>query len=206
MKLEKMSLGRQCAALIANWLISGAVEISHLLLAENNLGEEGLEELKIALATSTSIIVVDISLNNIGQKSAATLRYIFVRNQSIQEFKYGCPGPTRNRIGPEGAKALAAGFSAGKSLVQMLYMKSVSLSNNELAVLAEGLENYPFLHTIDLAENRLQGREAGVYLARIIKRQTNLKGGFQLDCLLLGHNKIGTKGFEEICKAITNIN
>ena len=38
---------------------------SHLLLAENSLGDEGVAELKQALATSTSIVVLDLAMNNI---------------------------------------------------------------------------------------------------------------------------------------------
>jgi hypothetical protein len=60
-----MMLGKQSAALIASWLISGQISISHLLLAENSLGDEGVAELKQALATSTSIVVLDLAMNNI---------------------------------------------------------------------------------------------------------------------------------------------
>lgn len=81
-------------------------------------------------------------------------------------------------------------------------MKSVSLSNNELAVIAEGLKHYPYLHTMDLSDNRLEGKEAGRSIARIIVRQTNMEGGYQVNTLLLANNKVGTDGFTRICKAL----
>lgn len=53
-----------------------------------------------------------------------------VKNSSIYSFNIGSyPGAQRNRIGKEGALAIAAGFKSGNSLVQMLFMKSVSLNN-----------------------------------------------------------------------------
>lgn len=52
------------------------------------------------------------------------------RNCSIFSLNIGSyPGAQRNRIGKEGALAVAAGFRSGNCLVQMLFMKSVSLNN-----------------------------------------------------------------------------
>lgn len=86
----------------------------------------------------------------------------------------------------------------------MLYMKSVSLNNVELEIIANALENYPYLHTLDVSENRIEGKEGGYHLAKIIDRKMNFKGGIQLNTLLCAFNNIGSKGFKQICKILKN--
>jgi hypothetical protein len=84
----------------------------------------------------------------------------------------------------------------------MLFMKSVSLSNLELGIIADSLINYPFLHTLDVSENRLEGKSAGESLALIIRRKPNLVGGIQISRIFASNNLIGSKGFQEICQAL----
>lgn len=52
LNLQKLMLGRNSAALIAKWILTEEISISHLLLAENNLGDEGIDELKLAIGRS----------------------------------------------------------------------------------------------------------------------------------------------------------
>jgi hypothetical protein len=42
LNLSKMMLGKQSASLIASWLLNDEINVSHLILAENNLGDEGV--------------------------------------------------------------------------------------------------------------------------------------------------------------------
>jgi hypothetical protein len=70
----------------------------------------------------------------------------------------------------------------------MLFMKSCSLSNLELGIIADSLVNYPYLHTLDVSENRLEGKDAGLSLASIIKRRMNLKGGIQTQIIIAANN------------------
>ena len=42
MNLEKMFLGPVTATLLANWLMLGLIEVSHLLLGQNNFGDVGI--------------------------------------------------------------------------------------------------------------------------------------------------------------------
>ena len=86
----------------------------------------------------------------------------------------------------------------------MLYLKSVSLNNGELEIIANALTNYLYLHTLDISDNRLEGKEAGASIAKIIDRKTNLKGGIQLNTLFCSNNNLGTKGFKQICKVLAN--
>jgi len=47
----------------------------------------------------------------------------------------------------------------------MLFMKSCSLSNLEFRIISDSLVNYPYLHTLDISDNRLEGKDAGLSLA-----------------------------------------
>ena len=55
-----MFLGPITAALISNWIICHKIDISHLLLGQNNLGDLGFEKLAVAIATSKTLICVDL--------------------------------------------------------------------------------------------------------------------------------------------------
>ena len=74
LNLAKMLLGRQSAALIAKWIESGQIVISHLLLAENNLGDDGVSELVEVIANSATLVAVDLAMNNISPRCAHNLR------------------------------------------------------------------------------------------------------------------------------------
>ena len=56
-----MFLGPLTAKVIAKWIIHEQIEITHLILAYNCLGDLGLEKIAQALAINKSIIVVDLS-------------------------------------------------------------------------------------------------------------------------------------------------
>lgn len=82
-------LGRQCAALIAKWMLTDEISISHLLLAENNLCDEGIEELKVAIARTQSLVVVDLAMNNISPKCGHAIYDMLTYNSSIYNFNIG---------------------------------------------------------------------------------------------------------------------
>jgi hypothetical protein len=44
--------------------------VSHLLLAENNLGDDGVSELRDVIANSSTLVSVDLAMNNISPKCA----------------------------------------------------------------------------------------------------------------------------------------
>lgn len=111
-----------------------------------------------ALATSKTLVVVNLAMNNITPKSGYTMFEVLSSNNSIYNLNIGSfSGAQRNRLGKEGAMAIAAGFRSSNCLIQLLFMKSVSLSNSELEVIADSLEYYPYLHSLDISENRLEG-------------------------------------------------
>lgn len=71
--LTNMFLGPITAHLISIWMLQGAVEPSHLLLSQNNLGDVGVSKLAPAIAVSKSLVVVDLSQNSITPRSADSI-------------------------------------------------------------------------------------------------------------------------------------
>lgn len=65
------------------------IEPSHLLLSQNNLGDEGFAKLAPALAVSKSLVVVDLSQNSATPRSAASIFQIISKNESITDLNLG---------------------------------------------------------------------------------------------------------------------
>ena len=56
-----MLMGTNVAKLIANWLLNDEIQVSHVLMPFNNLGDEGLYELARAISNNNTIVAVDFT-------------------------------------------------------------------------------------------------------------------------------------------------
>ena len=56
-----MFLGTNTAKLVARWLHCQDIDITHLIMPYNNLGDEGMEALALAICANRSLVVVDLS-------------------------------------------------------------------------------------------------------------------------------------------------
>ena len=65
-----MLIGPVSAALIARWITLKQIDITHLILAQNNLGDEGVDKLVNAISMSKSLVCVDLSQNSLTPKCA----------------------------------------------------------------------------------------------------------------------------------------
>ena len=84
-----MYLGAIAASLIAKWLMLGHIDITHLLLGQNNLGDLGLEKIAPAICLNKTLISVDLSQNQFTPKSAHFIAQILTENHSIIDFNIG---------------------------------------------------------------------------------------------------------------------
>ena len=96
--------------------------------------------------------------------------------------------------------ALAYGFSVNQCLIQSLYLRSLTLGNDEIELLAEALHDYKYLTEIDVSHNRLEGNKGGAAVSKMIARGMNRRGADDLRLINLSHNKLGDFG----CAAIIN--
>ena len=70
------------------------------------------------------------------------------------------------------------------------------MTNTEIEGLAESLQDYRYLHTLDVSWNRLEGEVAGKAIGSILSRRPEADGYVQLSKIELSHNKLGNDGFE----------
>ena len=61
LNLTNMMIGPLTAQLLSFWILSGQIDVTHLLLGQNNLGDEGVHNLAEAIALNKSIVAVDLS-------------------------------------------------------------------------------------------------------------------------------------------------
>ena len=89
LNLTNMFLGAITATLIAKWMMLGQIDITHLLLGQNNLGDLGLEKIAPAICLNKALISVDLSQNQFTPRSAHFIAQILTENHSIIEFNIG---------------------------------------------------------------------------------------------------------------------
>lgn len=199
LNLCNMFLGVHSAQLISRWIITEHVDITHLNLAQNKLGDMGLEHLAPALAVNKYLILIDLSQNGLTPKSSHCIAFILSKNNSIIDLNLGSiQGSNRNRIGKDGGVAISYGFSLNQCLIQYLHLRSVTIGNEEVEMLADSLEDYLYLLHLDLSENRLEGMRGGILINRILARKCRKRGGQDLEYLNLANNNLGQDGFAAI--------
>ena len=94
--------------------------------------------------------------------------------------------------------AIAYGFSVNQCLVQYLHLRSVTISNEEVDILADSFEDYLYLLHLDLSQNRIEGTRGGAAITRILARKPHLKGGQEILHLNISNNKLGSGGLATI--------
>ena len=78
----------------------------------------GVAAIANAIACSTSLVTVDLSMNSLSPRCAQEIYRIISQNSSIFSLNIGSSSACqRNRIGKEGAIAIANGFMQNNSLV-----------------------------------------------------------------------------------------
>ncbi len=77
---------------------------------------------------------------------------IISENEAIVDLNLSSfKGSMRNRLGKDGGLAIAYGLSMNRSLIQYLNLRATTISNDEIELIAEALENYLYLLHLDLA-------------------------------------------------------
>ena len=85
-------------------------------------------------------------------------------------------------------------------------MRSLTLGNDEIELLAEALHDYKYLTEIDLSHNRLEGGRGGQAISKMINRGMNRKGGEEIKTLNLSYNKLGDLGCAAIITELLKTN
>ncbi|KAK3250001.1 hypothetical protein CYMTET_40594 [Cymbomonas tetramitiformis] len=212
---------------------SGKLRSLHLI--GNNIGPEGAKALAVALTpnaegvfnTSLNTLTLtkgadlpvgglrrneltelDLRSKGLGDEDAIVLGALLVSNNSLNTLRL-----IGNRIGPEGAKALAVALTPNAEGVFNTSLNTLSLYDNDitdegakaLAVAltpdAEGVFNTS-LNTLDLYQNQIGPEGAKALAAALTPNEKGVVNTF-LNALNVGDNKIGPEGAKALAVALT---
>ena len=94
---------------------------------------------------------------------------MLAENQSIISFNIGSEqGTSRNTLGAAGCTAICDAIRHNTCLIQHLCLRGTLLGNKEVMELAEALQLYRYLHSLDLSWNELEGEKGGQAIVKII--------------------------------------
>ncbi|XP_078381722.1 uncharacterized protein LOC144664461 isoform X8 [Oculina patagonica] len=162
-----------------------------LHLSDNNIGDHGAAGLAEALQNNTSLTALHLSGNNIGVHGAAGLAEALQNNTSLTVLHLSV-----NIIGDHGATGLAEALQNNTSLT------GLDLSDNNFGDhgdtgLAEALQNNTSLTVLNLYSNNI-GDHGATGLAEALQNNTSLT------VLYLSGNNIGDHGAAGLAEALQN--
>jgi hypothetical protein len=122
---------------------------------------EGAVAISEALKTNSTLQVIDLEENEIGDKGATAFAKALKTNTSLQEINLN-----DNRIGDEGAIAISEALKTNSTL------RKINLGHNEIGVesaiaIAEALKTNSTLREIDLAGNKI-GDKGAIIIAEAL--------------------------------------
>jgi len=164
--------------------------ITELKLSEYTLETKDIENLANVLSNNTSLKILDLSYNKIGDIGALHLATSLRYNTTLQKLNL-----TRNDITDNGATYL------GNALKYNTGLQALNLTRNDITdgvkKLAEGLFNNTSLKILDLSYNKI-GDIGALHLANSLLTNTSLQS------LLLGYTRIGDIGAEYLANALSH--
>ncbi|KAL9965620.1 hypothetical protein ACROYT_G029447 [Oculina patagonica] len=162
-----------------------------LNLYSNNIGDHGAAGLAEALQNNTSLTGLNLCFNNIGDHGAAGLAEALQNNTSLTELYLSV-----NNIGDHGATGLAEALQNNTSLT-VLYLSYNNIGDHGAAGLAEALQNNTSLTVLYLSRNNI-GDHGATGLAEALQNNTSLT------VLHLSGNNIGDHGAAGLAEALQN--
>ena len=183
--MKECGLSSKSAAAIGKVLKTS--NFAYINLCKNSLGNEGTYLLLKEICSSSTIVHLDVSNNDITPDGFENIGKILSYHPSLISIDISSyEGLHRNRLSSQGA------ISLGKAIKENNILQFLSLSGTCLGdgidCLAEGLKNNRSLVYLNISNNNLIGRHMELLSKAIIK--TELKE------LNLADNKIGDEGSE----------
>eukprot|EP00494_Astrolonche_serrata_P034286 UN34555 len=116
------TLGDRAASKVGCWLGRESNVVSHLYLAQNEIGFTGLKDIARGLKSNTTVLELDLRLNNIGDEGGAILLRTIANNNNIKKLNI-----SGNNFGVLTANALIDFVAKNNCLTHL------DISNNDLS-------------------------------------------------------------------------
>ncbi len=155
--LSGCGIGNEGLSLFAERLaLAEGVVLDNLCLSSNNIGDEGVVALVKSLSQNRTLRILSLSL---AQNTSITENGTRAISQLLQSQK--CSLDNLNlggiNIRDEGMKFLSRGLTGNKSLVSLClscWNEEMSIDNDDIRMLAAGLQGNSHLRELDLSWNR----------------------------------------------------
>ena len=86
--LTKMFLGTNTAKLIARLLMREEIDLTHLKMPYNNLGDDGMAALSHAISANKTLVYVDLRQNSITPRCARSIYIMLAKNSYELNFSH----------------------------------------------------------------------------------------------------------------------
>ena len=168
----------------------GSPRLGSVLLADNPIGETGLDLLVPALVGHASLRHIKLDACGIGASGAATLAAALAMGANWSTLSLSW-----NPIGPNGAAALAAAIAAPATPLARLHLGNCQLGGIGAKSLASALGNGSRLSALTLDQNRIRD-DGAIALADALAANAHLRA------LDLGYNNIGEPGAVSLARGL----
>ena len=164
------------------------LEVQHISRPQR-IGDSGTAILADALATNSTVTLLNLSRNEISISGAAALAKAMEVNSTLTELNL-----SENEIGDSGAAALAKVMEVNSTLTE-LNLSENEISDSGAAALAQAMEINSTLTELNLSENVISDWGAAA-LAKAMAVNSTLTG------LDLSHDRIGYLGTAALAQAM----
>ncbi|KAM9772417.1 NACHT, LRR and PYD domains-containing protein 3-like isoform 2-T2 [Syngnathus typhle] len=168
--LEKCKLSKKSCEALAS-VLSSPGSLRELDLGQNDLCDDGLEELAAVLAKpQCTLQVLKLQLCRLSKTSCKALGFVLSSPGSLSELDLGC-----NDLYDDGLEALAAVLAKPQCTLQVLKLQLCRLSKTSCKALGFVLSSPGSLRELDLGCNDLCDDELEELAAGLAKSQCNLQ-------------------------------
>lgn len=130
-------------------------KIAYLDLAQNNLGDIGVQILCDAIQSSISLVMLNVTSNGISHKGGDSIFKMLIDQKSIISMNLSSiEGINRNRICAVGMKNIVQALKCN-GFIEDLNLGGNSIKNEGLKLIAEGMNINNHLHNINISNNEL---------------------------------------------------
>lgn len=171
-------------------LVASSTSLRSLRIAKMGIDDRNVDQIVPSLKQTSSLEILSIDHNNIGPAGGQTLGHAFGRNESLRRVNM-----CYNRFGPEGVADLSTSLTYATCLIEVLDLSWNAFGDAGAAYLGEAITHNKSLRQLELSHNNIRSQGA-VVLAEGMRRNGTLMH------LTMDGNAIGRSGARAFMRAL----